>query len=196
MMTSQRIKLIARTAMAVLIASSVLDASASAQGAATGKIELPPYKGELKDDYYPADARQHYLQGRALVEFALDGRGVPSDVVIVNAEPEREFEDSARRLVRNLRFEVPAGWQQSPAAAHRFRLGVRFQVVQCLNFSKCETQAQHPPADYDDADRTYVVSSQQRVLNLNGAPPTAPAPPPRPRDMPPASASEPDYPPG
>src|ERR1700689_2946265 len=195
MMTSQRIKMIARTAMAALIVTSVLHGPAAAQGAATNKIELPPYKGELKDDYYPADARQHYLQGRALVEFALDGRGVPTGVVVVNAEPPREFEDSARRLVRNLRFEVPAGWQQSPAAAHRFRLGVRFQVLECMNFSKCEPQAQHPPADYDAAERTYVVSSQRRVLNLNGTPPTAPAPAPRPRDMP-ATATEPDYPPG
>ena len=199
MMTSQRIKLIARAAMATLIATCVLDGRAATQGTASDKIELPAYKGELKDDYYPEDARQHYLQGRALLEFTLDVRGVPSDVVIVNAEPPHEFEDSARRLVRNLRFEVPAGWQQGAAAAHRFRMGVRFQVIQCMNFSKCEPQARNPPADYEAADRTYVVSSQRRVLKLNEAPQTAPtpapAPPPRPRDTPGTSA-EPDYPPG
>jgi len=66
-----------------------------------------------------------------------------------------------------------------------------------MNFSKCEPQARNPPADYEAADRTYVVSSQRRVLKLNEAPQTAPtpAPPPRPRDTPGTSA-EPDYPPG
>jgi TonB family protein len=195
MMTSQRTKLIVRTALTALIAAGLLEGFAVAQGTATDKLELPPYKGTLKDDYYPADARQHFLQGRALLEFALDGRGAPTDVVLVKAEPPHEFEDSARRLVQNLRFEVPAGWKQSAAATHRFRLGVRFQVIECLNLSKCESQARNPPADYEAADRTYVVTSQRRVLMFDSSPPAPPAPLPRPRDTPGASA-EPDYPPG
>jgi hypothetical protein len=112
----------------------------------------------------------------------------------VNAEPPHEFEDAARRLVQNLRFEVPAGWQQSAAAAHRFRMGVRFEVIECINLSKCESQARHPPADYDGADRTYVVTSQQRVLTFDSSPPPPPAPLPRPRDT--GASPEPDYPPG
>jgi len=195
MMTSQRTKLIARTALAALIAASALDRPAVAQGAATDKLELPPYKGTLKDDYYPADARQHFLQGRALLEFALDGRGAPTGVALVHAEPPHEFEDAARRLVQNLRFEVPAGWKQSAAAAHRFRLGVRFEVIECINFSKCESQARHPPAAYDAADRTYVVTSQRRVLTFDSTPAAPPAPLPPPRATPGASP-EPDYPPG
>jgi TonB family protein len=194
MMSSQRTKLIARIALAALIAAGALDSPAMAQGAATDKLELPPYKGTLKDDYYPADARQHFLQGRALLEFALNGRGAPTDVALVNAEPPHEFEDAARRLVQNLRFEVPAGWQQSAAAAHRFRMGVRFEVIECINLSKCESQARHPPADYDGADRTYVVTSQQRVLTFDSSPPPPPAPLPRPRDT--GASPEPDYPPG
>src|SRR5450631_3967710 len=102
-MTRQRRRLIVRTAIAAVIAIMVIDRGALAQGAVNGKIELPPYQGVLKDDYYPADARLHSLQGRALLEFNINGRGVPEDVVVVNAEPAREFDDSARRLVRNLR---------------------------------------------------------------------------------------------
>jgi TonB family protein len=195
MLSSARTKPIARTALAALIAACALSGPAMAQSAAGDKPELPPYKGELKDDYYPADARQHYLQGRALVEFALDGRGTPTNVVLVNAEPPHEFEDAARHLVQNLRFQVPAGWKQSPAAAHRFRMGVRFQVIECINFSKCESQARQPPADYDAADRTYVVTSQRRVLTFDTVAPAAPAPAPLPKAAP-ATASEPDYPPG
>ena len=82
-MTSQRITLIARTAMAALLAAIVLDRAALAQGAAVDKFELPAYQGTLRDDYYPADARLHNLQGRALVEFALNERGVPTGIVIV-----------------------------------------------------------------------------------------------------------------
>jgi TonB family protein len=199
-MTSQCFRGIARTGMAALIAAVGFDSAGPVQAAATEQIELPPYKGTLRDDYYPEDARRHFTQGRALVEFALNARGVPDDVVIVNAEPPHEFEDSARRLVKNLRFEVPAGWEQS-AAAHRFRIGVRFQVVECPNLSRCESQARNPPADYEVANRTYVVSAQRRVLAF-GQPeaPPAPAPArggsvtsPAPR---PGAPSEPIYPPG
>jgi TonB family protein len=199
-----------------VLAAVALEPSAPVQAAAAETIELPPYKGDLKDDYYPADARLHFRQGRALVEFAVDARGVPTDVVVVNSEPERSFQESARRLVKNLRFEVPAGWERGAAAAHRFRMGVRFQVIQCLNFSRCESQSRNPPADYDAASRTYVVSAQQRVLTFaskqteapaaSNAPSPAPAsaapsapspaPPPRPRASPSATPEEPIYPPG
>lgn len=214
-MTSQRIRRIACTVTAAVLAAVAIERSALAQGTATEPIELPPYKGTLKDDYYPPDARLHYLQGRALVEFTLDARGVPSDVVVVKSEPDRRFEESARRLVKNLRFEVPAGWERGAATGHRFRMGVRFQVIQCLNFSRCESQSRNPPADYEAASRTYVVSAQQRVLTFASgtseapaapsttapAPPSAaptapPAPAPRPTASPNAAPEEPIYPPG
>jgi TonB family protein len=215
-MTRRRLKLIARSALAAFIAAVVLDRAAPAQGAAAGKIDLPPYKGTLRDDYYPDDARAHHLQGRALVEFSLNGSGVPADVVVVASEPPGEFEKSARLLVKHLHFEVPAGWAANAAAAQRFRLGVRFQVVECINFSHCETEARDPPPDYGEANRTYVVTAQRRVMNFSvktpdspgpapaapqGTQPAAPAPPtpgyaqPRPQNAPPASG-EPIYPPG
>src|ERR1700688_3008789 len=99
-MTRQRSGLIVRAAIVAAMASIVLDRGALAQGTAPPSIELPPYKGMLKDDYYPEYARGHALQGRALVEFNVDGRGVPKDVVMVSAEPAHEFDDSARRLVK------------------------------------------------------------------------------------------------
>ena len=206
-MTRQRRKLIARSAVAAVLAIMMLDRGALAQGAAKEPIQLPPYKGTLKDDYYPADARLHALQGRALVEFNIDGRGVPTNVVVVNAEPARQFDDSARHLVKNLRYEVPAGWEQS-GAGHRFRLGVRFQIIACVNLSHCESQPRHPPADYDAADRTYVLSEQRRMIASDSHPPQAPpaaappalpmpaAPPPRARPNPAAPPEEPIYPPG
>lgn len=191
-MTSQRIRRIVRTGIAAVIAAVGLDPSGLVRAAAMDQIELPPYKGTLREDYYPADAHRHFLQGRALVEFALNGRGVPTDVVVVNSEPPREFEDSAHRLVKNLRFEVPAGWEQGAAAAHRFRIGIRFQVVECVNFSHCESEPRNPPADYA-ADRTYVVTTQRRVLTFdNKKPAAAPAlPPPAAPSAPPPASSPP-----
>lgn len=217
-MSSQRIGRIVRTVtaavLAAVIAAFALERPALAEGAVAGPIELPPYKGTLREDYYPADERLHYLQGRALVEFALDARGVPADVLVVSSEPERRFEESAHRLVKNLRFSVPAGWEQT-GAGHRFKIGVRFQVIQCMNFSHCESQPRNPPADYEAANRTYVVSTQQRVVAFasqlpsppaapalpSAAPPASPAaaptaPPPRPRASPNAAPEEPIYPPG
>jgi len=213
-MTSRRRTWIARTViaavMALVVPLVVPAPPASAQGAATEKIALPPYRGTLRDDYYPADARQHYQQGRALVEFSVDAHGVPTDVVVVSAEPAREFDNAARLLARNLRYQVPPGWQQG-AAAHRFRIGVRFQVIECINFAHCESQPRNPPADYDAADRTYVLSAQHRTVALLTEPlvtsPTAPAPvapataspaatPARPQVTPAARSEEPVYPPG
>jgi len=210
-MSRQRSRLIVRAAIAVAMASIVLGRGAPAQGLAP-PIELPPYKRTLKDDYYPEDARGHALQGRVLVEFNVDGRGVPKDVVMINAEPAHAFDESARTLVKNLRFEVPAGWEQS-GAAHRFRIGVRYQMIQCINFSHCEAAARNPPADYEAADRTYIVSMQRRVVTFEGArsvtPPASATPasaspaavppaaaPPRPRATPGATPEEPIYPPG
>jgi len=204
-MSRQRSRLIVRATIAAAMASIAFGRGALA--GMTAAIELPPYKGTLKDDYYPEDARGHALQGRVLVEFSVDGRGVPKDVVVANAEPARNFDDSARRLVKNLRYEVPAGWEQN-AAAHRFRMGVRYQVIQCINFSHCESEPRNPPADYEAADRTYIVSAQRRVVTFEGAqsvPPPAAAPPaaaspaaapPRPRATPMAPSEEPIYPPG
>jgi TonB family protein len=210
-MTRHGHRLIVRTAMAGVVALLALNCGALGQDAAKAAIQLPPYKGELKDDYYPPDARQHYRQGRALVEFTVDARGVPADVVVVNAEPAREFDEWARRLARNLRYQVPAGWDQS-AAAHRFRLGVRFQVIECINLSHCETGSRNPPADYEGVDRTYVLSALRRVVIFQTSPPPpgpaaqppAPLPatsPPRaspspPRTPAPVPYEEPIYPPG
>src|SRR6202167_1935124 len=171
-MSRLRSRLIVRAAIAAAMASIALGRGAPAQGIAP-PIELPPYKGTLKDDYYPEDARAHALQGRVLVEFNVDGRGVPKDVVLVNAEPARDFDESARMLVKHLRFEGPAGWEQS-GAAHRFRIGVRYQMIQCINFSHCEAAPRNPPADYEAADRTYVVSMQRRVVTFEGARSVAP----------------------
>ena len=208
-MTSQRgtwlAQIVIAAVMAVVVPLFASVSPANAEGAANEKIVLPPYRGTLRDDYYPADARQHYRQGRALVEFSVDAHGVPTDVVVVSAEPAREFDDAARLLARNLRYQVPAGWQPG-AAAHRFRLGVRFQVLECINFSHCEPQPRNPPADYDAADRTYVLSAQRRVVTLlteppgiSPAAPAAPSPPAapgRPQAAPAARPEEPIYPPG
>jgi TonB family protein len=208
-MSRQCIGQIGRLALAAVCVLVVWGRPAPAHGAAE-QIELPPYKAPLKDDYYPPDASMHHLQGRALVEFALNERGVPQDVVLVSSEPAHEFEDSALRLVKNLRFAVPSDWQRGTgAAAHRFRIGVRFQEIECLNISKCESQARNPPADYDSANRTYVVSTQRRVLSLHSTQSAAPAPasplsqppspPPSTAPRPPANpaaSAEPDYPPG
>jgi len=173
-MIRQRHRLIVRTGAAAVMAIMALCRGGPAQSAAPA-LQLPPYKGELKDDYYPADARQHYLQGRALVEFSIDTRGVPTDVVLVSAEPAREFDDWARRVAKNLRYQLPPGWDQT-AASHRFRMGVRFQVVECINLSHCETTARDPPADYQGAERTYIVTTQRRVVSFQSSPPP-PAPP-------------------
>jgi TonB family protein len=194
--------------MAVVVPLFVPVSPANAEDAATGKLVLPAFRGTLRDDYYPMDARLHYRQGRALVEFSVDAHGVPTDVVVVSAEPAREFDDAARLLARNLRYQVPAGWQPG-AAAHRFRLGVRFQVLECINFSHCEPQPRNPPADYDAADRTYVLSAQRRVVTLLTEPPvispaapaapaapSPPAAPGRPQAAPAARPEEPIYPPG
>ncbi|MFI4866588.1 MAG: energy transducer TonB, partial [Steroidobacterales bacterium] len=185
-MSRQRSGLIVRATFAAAMASIALGRGALAQGTAP-PIELPPYKGTLKDDYYPADARAHALQGRVLVEFNVDARGVPKDAVVVNAEPAREFDASARMLVKNLRFEVPVGWEQS-GAAHRFRIGVRYQTIQCINFSHCEAAPRNPPADYEAADRTYAVSAQRRVVTFEGARSVAPPASATPASAPPAVA--------
>jgi hypothetical protein len=54
-------------------------------------------------------------------------------------------------------------------------------VVECINLSHCETTARNPPADYEGAERTYVVTTQRRVVSFQSSPP-----PPAPAAQPPA----------
>jgi len=205
-MTRRRGPRIQLTVIAAASAIVALAAAASGLGAPSQDIQLPPFRGMLRDDYYPADARLHFRQGRALVEFSVDAHGVPTDVVLVNSDPAREFDDAARMLARHLRYQVPPDWEQG-AAARRFRLGVRFQVVECVNFSHCEPNSRNPPADYDVADRTYVLTAQKHVVVLlnqpPAVPPMAPALPIAPGQRanpsaasPAAPSEEPVYPPG
>jgi TonB family protein len=189
-MTSYRRLPIASAAMLAVLAAGSARAAAPLSSA---HVELPPYRGTLQDDYYPADARSHYLQGRSLVEFSLNDRGVPTDVSVIQSEPAREFDRSSERLVKNLRFELPASWDASAAQSHRFRIGVSYQVVQCLNFSKCEAGSRSPPAVYDGADRTYVVSAQQRVLSMGSRAASEPPPMPQTPSAAPASPSAAPY---
>ena len=100
--------------------------------------------GTRRPQLYSKAVNGHYAKanvapGRALVEFSVNGNGVPTDVVVVASEPPREFEKSARLLVRNLRFDVPSGWQASAAVAQRFRLGVRTERAYSLVFEMVQT---------------------------------------------------------
>ena len=42
---------------------------------------------------------------------------------------------------------------------------------QAVCAARCDREARSPPADYDNADRTYVVSAEQRVFSFNSRAP-------------------------
>jgi protein TonB len=56
---------------------------------------------------YPLRARTNGVTGWVDVEFTVDAQGAPRDVRVVRAQPERVFDDAARRAVSTWRYAPP-----------------------------------------------------------------------------------------
>jgi TonB family protein len=115
------------------------------------------------EDYYPEVARRYGQHGRVVVEFKINGRGRAVDPVIVETGPTPQFDDSARRLVKSLEYDVQPGWEQSASADHRYRLSVKYRLFQCVPGKRCDGRGSEPVPDDSDVDGTIKITSSGRV---------------------------------
>ena len=102
------------------------------------KIEEPQFPGGRKEliKYmeenlvYPETMRRLSYEGEVLVGFFVEPNGVISGVTIVKGET-KEFDEEAKRLVRNMPFWIPGTKNGVP---------VRFRMTMPINF-KVEVQS-------------------------------------------------------
>ena len=111
------------------------------------------------EDYYPEVARRYGQQGRVVLEFKINRRGRPVDPVIVETGPTPQFDDSARRLVKSLEYDVPVEWEQSASGDYRYRLSVKYRLFQCAPGKPCDGKDSKPVPDDADVDGTIITSS-------------------------------------
>src|ERR1700733_1458317 len=137
---------------------------ASSQEPATQIFKMPRVKRMSYEGYaYPLEARRSGQQGRVVLELKISRQGRPIDAIIVESGPTPQFDDSARRLVRGLLFNVPADWEQSGGADHRYRLSVKYRLFQCVPGKLCDGKDSEPVPDGADVDGTIKITSSGRA---------------------------------
>ncbi|MGC3980274.1 MAG: energy transducer TonB [Steroidobacteraceae bacterium] len=120
------------------------------------KRALPSLSADLNTLSYPSGALRAGLQGRVLVAFTITKKGRADDVEVVTADPAGEFDATAIKAVKQVRFTVPEDWEASGASAYRFQLSVLFKLNPCV------APACIAPQMHEAADDFLVVGAQAK----------------------------------
>jgi TonB family protein len=118
------------------------------------KRSLPALSVDLNSLAYPGSAQRAGLQGRVLTAFNISRKGRAQDIEIVSAEPPEEFDATAIRAVKQVRFTVPRDWEDSGGETYRFQLSVLFRLNPCVA-PACVT-----PTPHESADDFLVIGAQ------------------------------------
>ncbi len=110
----------------------------------------PPFKLEAAHSYYPAAAKQRGLTGRVGLTCTIDAQGRAHGIVVVESAGAL-LDDSARQLLADERFELPADWVTSGGPQRTYAFGVIFELSD-----------KPKVAAFDDDRPTIVVTA--RVL--------------------------------
>jgi TonB family protein len=116
---------------------------------------LPPLTLALSSNVYPVKAQRAGLQGRVLVAFSISRKGVPDDLLVMDADPAGWFEDVALTLVKQVRFTVAKDWKATGGVAQRYQLSVLFKLTPCPATS-CSA-----PKIHEVADDFLIVSAER-----------------------------------
>jgi len=87
----------------------------------------PPFKLEMAHSYYPAAAKQRGLTGRVGLTCTIDAQGHAKHIVVVESA-DKILDESARQLLADERFELPADWAKSGGPARTYAFGVIFEL--------------------------------------------------------------------
>lgn len=146
------------TLVSILLATLLLlpGVDLSAQQSSKQKRTLPQMSFDPASVAYPGAALRQVMQGRVLVAFTITKKGRASDPVVLNAEPEKEFDAMAIKAVKQVRFTVPDDWEESGDSAYQFQLSVLFKLYPCV------APACVAPKAHDSADDFLVVAAEAR----------------------------------
>jgi TonB family protein len=88
----------------------------------------------MATDPYPEQGKRRNLQGRVLVEFAIDPRGAPVSVTISQADADPVLQAGALKLMRAMRYDVTsAGFDAAESLP--FRLTIKFCLPDCTGIA-------------------------------------------------------------
>ena len=90
-------------------------------------VDLPPRPVQRSAASYPKRARRNGIEGEVTLSMLIDLRGTVLDVVVIDSEPPRVFDQSAIEAVKTWRFQ-PGEYEGKPVSVRvsqtlRFKLG-------------------------------------------------------------------------
>jgi TonB family protein len=111
-------------AIAVTLASPLIALGPIAKAAdlATGPV-WPPYT----NDYYPRKAKRQGITGRVGLEYSVDEKGHARSIVVFESGGAL-LDDAAKKLLADMRFNIPSDWSATGGPAQRLRIGVIFRL--------------------------------------------------------------------
>lgn len=87
-----------------------------------------PFFNPSSQDYYPAAAKRHGETGVVDLEFSIDGKGHARDISQIYADT-TDLGASAHRLLTDLHFYLPSGWEANGYQKLRFTLEVQYFLM-------------------------------------------------------------------
>jgi TonB family protein len=119
----------------VIVCAMFLHLPVSAQDAqsdAPQSLALPKLK-KLPSNaiYYPDDAKRMGAQGRVLLEFGIDDKGHPTQVVIQKSDGDKMLAKSAVKILNGLVFDLSTVPDSEGRAGHQYRLSFVFELTPC-----------------------------------------------------------------
>jgi len=116
------------------VAAAAAEAEAGEQAAAAAEEEAKPEPPKLipakiisrEAPRYPSKALKNGIEGWVQVQFSIDTKGKPVDVVVVESEPANTFDDAAIKSVKKWRFS-PSRNQETGLAVPSSKVSTKVQ---------------------------------------------------------------------
>jgi TonB family protein len=126
-MRQRAFSIVTTLALLIALASTVAPFGPVAKAADT-PTEGPVGKLPGGRDYYPWRARRQGVTGRVGLEYSVDEGGHARNIVVLESGGAL-LDDGARKLLADLRFDIPPDWVATGGPAQRYRFGVIFELT-------------------------------------------------------------------
>lgn len=126
-------------------------------------VKLPhmTYLG-TSEAFYPAVALKNALQGLVLIAFRIGANGMPTDVAIIDSEPDHTFDAATLNyLTHHSHFAVPADWMQKAESTHFFRIVFEYKLRFCTQDSHCSAEEEHDSDESAWTDGWVKIAAQR-----------------------------------
>jgi TonB family protein len=85
--------------------------------------------GKRGVSYYPSEARQRRESGAVLLEYSVNGKGVPERIVLLESTAPESLQIAAMKLLSQARCKPDAAWIEGGGPQQRLKMNVLFQFI-------------------------------------------------------------------